>query len=112
MKITNRTSFVVIAFGWRKGVPWSKAFSEDVLISPGAVGEVNPPPNSQGEQEEDCVRAEVVCQESPNDHVGWEIADGKPIFASRGHYGVTIRHVDELWMNQTLVENGDVDIPA
>ena len=95
MKVTNNTSFTVLAFGWRRGVEWSKGFSAKILILPGEVGEVNPPPDGQGAQEEDCVKAEVVCHESPDEHVGWEIALGKPIFADRGHYGVTIYHVDE-----------------
>ena len=90
MKVLNKTSFSLIAFGWHEDI----GYGDDVTILPGETGEVNGP--YLGEMGGgDCHVAlvgELVCQEAPDDKTGLQVLKDQPLSLGGGNRGITIRH--------------------
>lgn len=90
MKVTNKASFDIIAFG----VHVPKGYGDDVTIPPGETAEISGP--YVGEMGDgSCyihLDGEVTCQEEPDDDNGLQIGRGNPICLQGGNRGVTIRH--------------------
>lgn len=95
MKVTNKASFEVIAFGWHK----LKGRGEDVRISPGATGEVNGPHifEMDDRKHEVALTGEITIHEPPDDGQGFQLVQGETLSVGGMVRGVTIRHhLDEL----------------
>lgn len=90
MKVTNNTSFVVIAFGWREPT----GYADDVSIAPGATEDVNGPyvGEMNGHPCFVALEGELTCQETPDDDNGIQILPGMHIYLGAGDRGITIRH--------------------
>lgn len=90
MKVTNNTSFALIAFGWLQ----PKGYGDDVEIPPGETAEVNGPYLGEmgGGSCHVALAGEVVCKETPDDANGLQVAKGNPIHLGGGNRGITIRH--------------------
>jgi len=95
MKVTNNTSFVVIAFGYRA----PQGYAEDVEIPPGETKDVNGPylGEMDGEACHVAILGEVICQEEPDDDDGngYQISLGNPIYLFDDDRGITIRHHED-----------------
>ena len=95
MKVTNRTSYPLIAFGWHL----QKGYGEDVAVAPGASVEVSGPylGDMKGEPCYIHLAGSITCQEGSDDGNGFQVACGKQL-SLRGHStesGITIRHHSE-----------------
>ena len=93
MKIINKTSFEVIAFGWHN----KKGYGDDVPILPGQSVEVNGPylGEMDGGKCYIALDGEIICHEGPDCDVGLHIAKNKLIALKNGDNGVTIRHCED-----------------
>lgn len=90
MKVANKTSFSITAFGWHE----LKGYGDDIHIPPGETAEVNGPYLGEmgGGSCHVALDGEVVCQETSNDAHGFLVAQGHPIRLANGDHGITIRH--------------------
>jgi hypothetical protein len=90
MKVTNKASFEVIAFGWHK----LKGRGVDVRISPGETAEVNGPRIVEtGDRiHEVSLTGSIICHAEPDDERGFELLPGKILSVGGMVRGVTIRH--------------------
>lgn len=90
MKVTNNTSYALVAFGWHL----QKGYGEDVTIKAGETKEVSGP--YLGEMGElSCyvlVPGEISCQETPDDDTGYQVSVGNQLNLKRGNVGITVRH--------------------
>lgn len=90
MKVTNNTSYPVIAFGTETRL----GYGEDVTVQPGESADVSGP--YVGEMGGgDCyihLAGEITCHEGPDDDSGFQVIRGTPLCLSAGGRGVTVRH--------------------
>lgn len=100
MKVTNKTSFEVIAFGWHK----LKGRGTDVHIRPGATAEVNGPDvvEMDDRRHEVSLTGRITCHEEPDDDCGFELLPGKTVSVGGMVRGVTVRHHLDEMPNQFL----------
>jgi hypothetical protein len=93
MKVTNNTSFPVIAFGYEI----ERGYGEDVMIPAGETKEVSGPyiGDMGGGRCYVAIPDELVCQEEPDNDVGLQIGKGVPIYLLDGNLGITIRHKED-----------------
>ena len=95
MKVTNNTSYPVIAFGTETRL----GYGEDVIIQPGECADVSGP--YVGEMGGgDCyihLAGEIICHEGCDDGSDFQVIKGTPLCLLAGGRGVTVRHhLDEL----------------
>lgn len=92
MKVTNNTSYPVIAFG--SETMTGLGYGDDVTIQPGDTVEVSGP--YIGEMDGgDCyihLAGEITCHEGPDDDNGYQVIQGNPLCLSASRRGVTVRH--------------------
>lgn len=95
MKVTNKTSYPVIAFGTETKL----GYGEDVTIPPSESADVSGP--YVGEMGGgDCyihLAGEITCHDGPDDDNGFQVVQGTPLCLLADGRGVTVRHhLDEL----------------
>jgi hypothetical protein len=88
MKVTNKASFEVIAFGWHK----LKGRGTDVHIRPGETAEVNGPLiHEMGDRiHEVPLTGRITCHEAPDDEQGFQLVQGETLSVGGMVRGVTI----------------------
>lgn len=93
MKVTNKATFDVLAFGWHN----ARGPGDDVRIPAGTSAEVNGPYLGEmgGGSCTLLLAGEVTCQETPDDDNGVQVLPGKPLFLGADDRGITIRHHQE-----------------
>lgn len=93
MKVANKCSFELIAFGWHKSIR-SVECGEDVRIPSGEVTEVNGPLLSAigGTKCYLLIPGEIICHEMPDDARSFQIMRGAPLNYSGGGRGIMVRH--------------------
>ena len=90
MKVTNNTSFTLIAFGWFQ----SKGYGDDVSISPGQTADVNGPYLGEmgGGHCHIALPGGITCHEGPDSEDRFHVSQGEPLNLADGDRGVTVRH--------------------
>lgn len=93
MKVTNNTSETLIAFSYHT----SYGYGNDFSIEPGETKELIGP--CLGEMGgEPCYfigEGQIICQNKPDDEVGYYIGKGDPLFLFSDPSGVIVRHHSE-----------------
>ena len=93
MRVTNRTHFKVIAFGYHV----EHGYGEDVEILPHQTKQVNGP--YLGEMDGgDCyvvIRGKLICHTEPDDGERFQIKAGKPIRLLMKKHGINVRHHED-----------------
>ena len=90
MKITNKASYAIIAFG----VATQHGYGEDVRIEPGQTANVSGPYIGEMDGGK-CfihIEGEITCQETPDDDIGFQVVRGGPLCLQSGDRGITARH--------------------
>lgn len=93
MKVTNGTSFKVIAYGFDLN-----GYGRDIIIYPGESLDVYGPyrgTTAEGKSFFLAIPGEIFCHEDPNGNPEFFIAPGKPVRWKTGEVGVVIRHFSE-----------------
>jgi hypothetical protein len=90
MKITNRCSFLVTAFCFDT----TYGYGNDVDINPGETADVQGPYLGEMGNGKCFVHIEgdIICQETPDDTVGFQVEQGYPLSLEANGKGVTVRH--------------------
>src|ERR1035437_2051142 len=91
MKVTNGTSFEVIAFGWHK----LKGRRKDVRVSPGITAEVNGPYifETSDLKHQVLLSGEITCHEAPDNEFGFHLVQVKELSVGGFYRGVTVCHL-------------------
>lgn len=95
MKVTNNTSFAVIAFGYHT----RRGYGDDVTIQPGEFADVSGPyvDEMDGGSCYIHLSGEITCHEGLDDDNGFQVIQGAPLCLSAEDRGVTVRHyLDEV----------------
>ena len=95
MRVTNSTSFKIIAFCFDSGI----GYGEDVTIKPGESAEVQGPYLGKmgGGGCHVIVEGSIICHEEPDDENSFQLLFGQPLHLAIGKKGVTVRHyLDEV----------------
>jgi hypothetical protein len=94
MRITNKTGFAIIAFGWHK----TRGYGEDVRISPGAIVEVNGPHLGEmgGGSCHVAIGGTLTCHEDLDNDIAMQVLKGEPLVLGMGDLGITVRHHADL----------------
>lgn len=93
MKIFNKTSQDLIAFGWHT----EHGYGNDVKIVPGQSADISGP-YLGGMGGGSCyitIEGEIACQEEPDDDNGFQVIAGGQLNLQAGNKGVTVRHHSE-----------------
>ena len=90
MKVTNDTSFTIIAFCWDAKV----GYGDDTPITRGkSVNVMGPYLGNMGDGS--CyviIEGTIICQESKDDNNGFHVSIGNQLNLQKGAKGITIRH--------------------
>lgn len=91
MKVHNRCSYPLIAFGWHA----TKGYALDVTIPIGATADVNGPYLGEmgGGSCYVALLGEITCHDDPDNEKGFHVGLGEPLSLDEGgDRGVTVRH--------------------
>lgn len=93
MKVSNNTSYDLIAFGWHI----THGCGDDVKIEPGQFADILGP--YVGEMDDgSCyiiIEGEIACQETPDDNNGFQVIVGSQLNLQKNNKGITVRHFSE-----------------
>jgi len=90
VNITNNTSYPLIAFCWHI----QKGYGDDVEIQPNQSADVSGPYIGEmgGGNCYIVVPGKIVCQETPDDEIGFHVSTGNLLVLRSGDIGTTVRH--------------------
>lgn len=94
MKVINKASFPVIAFGWDTRID----YGDDVRIEPGHSAEVLGPYLGEmggGDCHIALLGSDIICHDGPDEGDSFHISEGNQINLQEGTHGITIRHYAE-----------------
>ncbi|HOW60653.1 MAG TPA: hypothetical protein P5548_00950 [Candidatus Moranbacteria bacterium] len=93
MRIINKTSFNLIAFGWHT----KYGYGNDVEIKTGQFADISGSYIGEMGGGSCCIaiEGEVICQETPDDENGFQVIPGSQLNLQAGDKGITVRHFSE-----------------
>ncbi len=117
MKVTNKASFPIRAFGFHI----ERGYGTDTHIQPGESADIIGPYLGEmgGGSCRVVIPGEITCHESPDDNDKFGIARGKPVHLQMDAVGVTVRHyldqpepqVAAWWNREAVLLAIDDDTP-